>query len=69
MKLLYHVKGWDGKDIGFLVTTYEHYSATEGFQQDLLDSLKLTDRHQSYYRCNLAHKTAEHFYSFNILYF
>lgn len=47
MKLLYHVKGWDGKDINFLVTTYEHYFATEGFQQDLLDSLKLTDRHQS----------------------
>jgi hypothetical protein len=47
MKLLYHVKGWDGKDIDFLVTTYEHYSSETGFHQDLLESLALTDRHQS----------------------
>jgi len=47
MKLLYHVKGWDGKDIDFLTTTYAHYSSDEGFQQDLLDSLALTQRHQS----------------------
>ncbi len=47
MKLLYHVKGWDGKDINFLVTTYEHYSADPGFEQDLIDSLALTESHQS----------------------
>ena len=47
MKLLYHVKGWNGKDIDFLVTTYEHYYSNTGFHQDLLESLALTDRHQS----------------------
>lgn len=47
MKLLYHVKGWDGKDIDFLETTYKHYSEDEGFQPDLIESLGLTEMHQS----------------------
>lgn len=44
---MYHVKGWNGKDIDFLETTYAHYSADDGFHGDLLESLALTDRHQS----------------------
>jgi len=47
MKLLYHVKKWDGKDIDFLKKTYDHYSCDPGFQRDVLDSLALTERHQS----------------------
>jgi len=47
MKLRHHVKNWDGKDIEFLKTTYEHYATEEGFHQDLLDSLALTEKHQS----------------------
>lgn len=47
MKLLYHVKHWDGKDIDFLNRTYEHYSTDPGFHKDLIDSLLLTHRHQS----------------------
>jgi len=47
VKLLYHVKHWDGKDIEFLINTYDHYSADAGFHEDVLQSLRLTDRHQS----------------------
>ena len=47
MKLLHQVRNWNGKDIDFLETTYAHYSAEPGFQQDLLDSLALTEKHQS----------------------
>jgi len=47
VKLLYHVNHWDGKDIDFLVTTWEHYSSVAGFHEDVLESLALTDRHQS----------------------